>query len=179
MEFEGGVLSTGFTCSQRREPLPSEVGRAPKNKRAPPASFPLWFPDRVGRLIGLGDVINTGHGEASTDWTEALARCVRQGSGIVLGPRAGTASAAVRAGAGSLVGQRPGMLLNSLRCTGRPSQERTTQPEVSWCGGSVALLCSSQAAAHLPSAHLQFMEQADRGGAGWGGNHDCLTWTVF
>lgn len=60
------------------------------------------------------------------------------------------------------------MLFNSLQCTGRPSRQRTAQPEVSWCGGAVALLCSSQAAVHLPSAHLQLMEQADRGGVGWG-----------
>ena len=119
MEFEGGVLSAGFMCSQRRELLPSEVGRAPKNKHAPPASFPLWFPDRVGRLIGLGDVINTGHGEAGTDRTEVPAHHMRQG-GALLGPRAGRASAVIRAGAGSLVGQRPGMLFNSLRCTGGP-----------------------------------------------------------
>ena len=32
----------------------------------------------------MGDVINTGHGEASTDWTEALARRARQGSGTEL-----------------------------------------------------------------------------------------------
>ena len=99
------------------------------------------------------------------------------GRRALLGPRAGTASAVIRAGARSLVGQRPGMLFNSLRCTGWPSRQRTTQPEVSWCSKPCSAAARQQSISPLPASSL-WSEQTGVV-RGWGENHDHLSWTVI